>query len=259
MDYEYDWINEYYNWLKSNTQVQQLKSGWTEIGTPFMDRHNDGLTIYAKLDGDTITLSDDGYIIADLAMDGFQFSGKKRRDLLHSTLSSYGIQNVDNELTMVTSREKYPADLHLFIQALIAVNDMFVLSKPNAKNIFYEDVASYLDAEQIIYTPSFIAKGSTGLEFNFNFHVAGRTSEILINTFNNLNQQMLSAFLFNWQDIRDERQKQSKKKVSGLAIINDLEKSVDSKYLKALSHKGTEYILFSEKNQPDNIKKLHAA
>ena len=56
MDYEYDWINEYYDWLKSNTQIQRLKSGWTEIGTPFMDRHNDGLTVYAKLEGDSITL-----------------------------------------------------------------------------------------------------------------------------------------------------------------------------------------------------------
>ena len=62
MTTDFAWIDEYYNWLRGNASAKQLQNGWTEIGTPFMDRHNDGLVIYAKLENDSITLSDDGYI-----------------------------------------------------------------------------------------------------------------------------------------------------------------------------------------------------
>ena len=45
MDTNFDWISEYYQWIKKNLSARNLKNGWTEIGTPFMDRHNDGLVM----------------------------------------------------------------------------------------------------------------------------------------------------------------------------------------------------------------------
>ena len=259
MDTEFDFVAEYYNWLKDNTFSRLLENGWTEIGTPFMDRHNDGLTIYAKKDGSNITLSDDGYIINDLLTDGVSLKGKRRKELLESFLVSYGIKTINNEMIMSTTKSDYPRSKHMFIQAMLAVNDMFMLNDGNVKTIFLDDVTSFLDEKKIIYTPGFIAKGSTGLEFNFNFQIAGRNSEILINSFNSINRSNLSSFLFDWIDIKEARQKRSKKQVSGLAIINDAQKDIDSKYLDALSAKGTEYILFSQRNDPENLKKLKAA
>ena len=93
----------------------------------------------------------------------------------------------------------------------------------------------------------------------FDFQIAGRTSEILISSFNSINRQNLSSFLFDWLDIKEERIRQAKKDVSGLAIINDIEKPVDQQFLNALSAKGTEYILFSQRNTADSIGKLNAA
>ena len=101
------WIDEYYNWLRGNASAKQFQNGWTEIGTPFMDRHNDGLVIYAKLENDSITLSDDGYIIGDLLADGMTLRGKKRKELLENFLLSYGVQNINNELIMHTTVEDY--------------------------------------------------------------------------------------------------------------------------------------------------------
>ena len=60
MTAKFEWIEEYYKWLRGAASARQLQNGWTEIGTPFMDRHNDGLTVYAKMEGDNITLSDSG-------------------------------------------------------------------------------------------------------------------------------------------------------------------------------------------------------
>lgn len=258
MTAKFEWIEEYYKWLRGAASARQLQNGWTEIGTPFMDRHNDGLTVYAKMEGDNITLSDDGYIINDLLADGISLNRKKRKELLDSFLMSYGVQNVNNEMIMHTTISGYPVSMHMFIQAMLAVNDMFMLSDSTVKTIFLDDVAAFLDERQIIYTPSFIAKGSTGLEFNFHFQIAGRKSEILINSFNTMNRGNLSSFLFDWLDIKEARQKRAKKKVAGLAIIND-EKGVNQKYLEALESKDTQYILFSQRNDPENLKKLSAA
>lgn len=44
----------------------------------------------------------------------------------------------------------------------------------------------------------------------------------------------------------------------GLAFIND-DGGVDGKFLEALKAKNTDYILFSERNNPENIRKLKAA
>ena len=40
--------DSYLTWVKTNTVETPLPNGWTEISTPFMDRHNDGLVIMQK-------------------------------------------------------------------------------------------------------------------------------------------------------------------------------------------------------------------
>lgn len=259
MTNDFDWIKEYKDWLVGNFHCEKLSSGWTAIATPIMDRHNDGITVYANNNNGNITLSDDGYIIGDLLADGMSFKGKNRKILLENLLLSYGAKNEDNVITMKTTEEHYAMSFHMFMQALLAINDMFFLNSPNVKTIFLEDVSDYLEENNIIYTSNFLARGSTGIEFKFDFQIAGRTSEILISSFNSINRQNLSSFLFDWLDIKEERIRQAKKDVSGLAIINDIEKPVDQQFLNALSAKGTEYILFSQRNTADSIGKLNAA
>ena len=64
--------------------------------------------------------------------------------------------------------------------------------------------------------------------------------------------------MFDWLDIKDARQRRARKTVMGLAFIND-DGGVDGKFLEALKAKNTDYILFSERNNPENIRKLKAA
>ncbi|MEA2034873.1 MAG: hypothetical protein U9N40_05230 [Euryarchaeota archaeon] len=40
-------LDEYTCWLKEKIQVRQV-DGWVEITTPYLDRHNDYLQIYAQ-------------------------------------------------------------------------------------------------------------------------------------------------------------------------------------------------------------------
>jgi hypothetical protein len=55
-------IGEYVRWLKDKTTLRQINE-WIEITTPYLDRHNDYLQIYAQRKNHGFLLTDDGYII----------------------------------------------------------------------------------------------------------------------------------------------------------------------------------------------------
>jgi hypothetical protein len=96
----------------------------------------------------------------------------------------------------------------------------------------------------------------TGLEMVFDFQIAGRKTEMLINVFANMQQNNTSLFLFGWNDIREARKQDTGKEIKGMAIINDENNSVKSELLEALTKKNAEYILWSQRNNSDNIEKF---
>ncbi|MCF6269022.1 MAG: DUF1829 domain-containing protein [Melioribacteraceae bacterium] len=139
---------------------------------------------------------------------------------------------------------------------MIEINDLYVLSKQNVASVFKDDVRNYLNSNDIIFTPDFISKGTTGLEFNFNFQIAQKSKEIVIKSFSSINKSNLSTFLFAWDDIMHVREKLTKKEVEAIAIINDIDKEVKTEYLDALKSKNANYILWSEKDDEKNTRKL---
>ena len=66
-------LDDYATWLRDKTSLRQV-SDWVEITTPYLDRHNDYIQIYAKRTDGGLVLTDDGYTIDDLEQ-----SGCKRR------------------------------------------------------------------------------------------------------------------------------------------------------------------------------------
>lgn len=50
-------LDEYTRWLKEKTQVRQVDE-WVEITTPYLDRHNDYLQIYARRRNGNYVLTD---------------------------------------------------------------------------------------------------------------------------------------------------------------------------------------------------------
>lgn len=51
-------IDNYWDWLKDSTTLKEI-NGWSEITTPYLDRHNDFLQIYASEE------ENGGYILTD--------------------------------------------------------------------------------------------------------------------------------------------------------------------------------------------------
>lgn len=259
-----NWVNtsvdNYYNWLREKTFIQKdLTTDWFLINTPFIGAFNDTIEIYAQKNGSQLKLSDNGETISNLEIQGLQIQGSKRRkSLLDSILINYGVKIDNDELVIETNIDKFSQSKHNFISAIIEINDLYVLSNHNVASIFKEDVRNYLDSQNIIFTPDFISKGSTGLEFNFDFQIAQREKEIVIKSFNTINKSNLPTFLFSWDDIKPVREKITKKNVTAIAIINDIDKEVKTEFLDALKSKNANFILWSEKDSVENKKLLVA-
>ncbi len=259
------WVNpliqDYYNWLRDKTVIlPDIKTEWVAIQTPFIGLFNDVIEIYAQKKGEKIILSDNGETYHNLDLVGTSLNRVgERKNLADRIMLNYGIQQQGGELITETTAQNFSQKKHNFLSAIMELNDLYVLSKNNVASIFKEDVRAYLDSQNIIYTPDFISKGSTGLEFMFDFQIAGRESELVLKSFNTINKQTLSSFLFSWDDIKAVREKVSKKNVTAIAVLNDEEKPIKGEYLEALNSKKASYIIWSERLAEDSLAKLKAA
>lgn len=90
-------IDAYVTWLRQGLSVEEV-GGACELTTPFLDRHNDHLQVYATRRNGTILLSDDGYILSDLRTSGLEIDTPKRKMVLDSVLNGLGVRAENNQL-----------------------------------------------------------------------------------------------------------------------------------------------------------------
>lgn len=257
-----NWIDElidnYHRWLRSNTMssVDDV-SNWATITTPFSGVFNDLLEIYVQQTNGKFVMSDDGETLHNLALVGAKVrKGEKRSELFNQVLLNYGLKLNRDELWLEATPENFSQKKHNFLSALIELNDISLLSTHNIASLFKEDVRSFLDENEVVYTPDFICKGASGIEFIFDFQIAHKSQEIVLKSFNSLNRQNLPAFLYAWEDIRPVRERTAKKEVRAVAVINDVEKQVGGEFLEALESKQASYILWSKRFESNALLAL---
>ena len=260
-----DWlkslVDEYYRWLRENTDIVPADGGWAVIATPFLGAFNDSIEIYARRDKGRILLSDDGETVRNLELQGCDILGSKKRvEIAEGILRGYGVRldKGKGELLTESGHADFPRRKHDLLMAISEVNDMVVLARPAVRNIFKEDVRAFLDEREVIYTPQFMCRGDTGMPFTFDFHIAGKDREIVVKAIDNINKHKVVDFLFGWSDIRGPRRKESRKDLGGVVVINDERLDDDaginagsipvgSDFLRALEQKGADHILWSER------------
>lgn len=213
-------INSYAEWIKSEISVAKFGE-YYELTTPYLDRFNDYLQIYVKQDEDgTITMSDDGYIIGNLISSGVNFSNSpKRKAMLQKIARKYSVYFENEEIMIRANKETFPMKKHLLIQAMIDTDDMFVLGHDNVKDFFAEDVATYFDTNNIMYSRDLSLVGKTGTAHTYDFFIqrTKNRNEIFCKTINNINESSRNLTIFNWIDAKGFRQTESDLWV----IIND--------------------------------------
>ncbi len=229
-------LESYFLWIKDKTVLSDVSrnSDWAKITTPHLDRHNDCLEFYIKREDKGFLLSDDGYILEDLEASGCDLSTPKRQELLKITLAGFGIQIDGKKLTTHANQETFPIKKHNFIQAMLAVNDLFYLASPHIASLFYEDVVSWLNLCEIRYTPKIKLTGKSGYDHMFDFVIPKFKTEPerIIQTITHPTKDATQSLMFKWLDTKDTRNTQSRL----YAFLNDGESRISKSIISALEN-----------------------
>jgi hypothetical protein len=238
-------LDEYSCWLREKTQVRQVDE-WVEITTPYLDRHNDYLQIYAQHKDTGYILTDAGYIIQDLEQSGCTLDTPKRKGLLLMTLNGFGVKLNGDMLEVHTSAVNFALSKHNLIQAMLSVNDLFSLSMPMTARLFYEDVVSWLEVNEIRYTQNIKFTGQSGYDHHFDFIIPKSRSqpERIIKSISSPNRNTAQAVAFSWIDIKEVRPATSK----AYAILNDMEYRVSETVQDALKSYDVKPIVWSNRD-----------
>ncbi len=242
-------LNDYRAWLKDKTTLREVNGSWVEITTPYLDRHNDALQIYARSENGSYVLTDDSYIVRDLEISGCTLDSPKRKDLLRMTLNGFGVQMRGDALVVHATPENFSARKHNLIQAMLAVNDLFYLASPFVQGFFIEDVIAWLDLSDIRYTPKVKLTGTSGFDHLFNFVIPKspkkKQPERIVQAINRPSRESAEAFIYAWSDTREVREPDSK----AYAVLNDTEQQVSPGVIEAFRNYQIKPVLFTHRSE----------
>ena len=241
-------LSDYRSWLRDKTTLREIGRSWIEITTPFLDRHNDALQIYARAENGGYVLTDDSYTVHDLEASGCNLGTEKRKELLKMTLNGFGVRMNNDAIEVNASSENFPARKHNLIQAILAVNDLFYLASPVVESLFFEDVVAWLEANDIRYTPKIKFTGISGFDHLFDFVIPKsprKQPERIVQAINRPTRDSAESFIHAWSDTREVRQPDSK----AYAVLNDVEQSVPGGVLDAFRNYQIQTVQWSRRGE----------
>jgi hypothetical protein len=237
-------VEDYRAWLKQKTSVKDVDGSWVEVTTPYLDRHNDAIQLYAKRVNGGFLLTDDSYTIRDLEASGCRITDK-RKDLLKITLNGFGVKLNDEALEINATADNFPLRKHNLIQAMLAVNDLFYLAKPMVESLFREDVATWLDNTEVRYTPDVKFTGVSGYDHLFDFVIpkSKLEPERIVHAINRPSKEKAESFIFGWNDTKGVRSPEAQ----AYAILNDTGDTVSGSVVDALKNYGIHPVPWSNR------------
>jgi len=226
-------IDAYVGWLRQGLSVEEV-GGACEMTTPFLDRHNDHLQVYATRRNGSIVLADDGYILSDLRTSGLEVETPKRKVVLDGILNGLGVRAEDGRLMVEASAANLGQRLHSLVQAMLAVNDMFVMGQPRMASFFFEDVRNFLDANNVRYTPRVKLAGKSGYDHGIDFLIpkSRKKPERILQAIASPKKDNIFAYLWALSDTRAARA--GEVEAEAYAFLNDQDLAVGGDVIEAL-------------------------
>jgi hypothetical protein len=239
-------IADYLRWLKEGLQVSQLE-GSCRVATPFLDRHNDEIELYVEKCNGGLLLTDDGYTIADLASSGMTFGTDKRKAHLTAILNGFGVRQEGEELQVHATPQDFPQKKHNLVQAMLAVNDMFVMGEEHVLSLFKEDVARFLEEHHIPVFPDFKLSGRSGFDHKFDFGLprTQRKPQRVVQAINQFTKDQALSFAFAVADVRVLRSE----KLQAFTFLNDVEHPPNEDNLAAVRAYDIEPLMWSRREE----------
>ena len=239
-------VQNYIQWMESQFACIE-RNGFVEITTPFLDRHNDKIQIYAQRRNGNYFITDAGEVLSDLQCCGMEFNTDKRRALLAQTLNGFGVKEVEGELCVHASESNLGQKTNDLIQAMLSVNDLFCLARSSVSSFFLEDVENWLNEKDIRFLPAVNMVGKSGLSYRFDFAIPKSKSkgipERLLRVMNSPDKGLTQQILLSWVDTKDARPEESKLFV----LVNDSEQKIPAATIEAFSNYDLKTVPWSQK------------
>lgn len=229
-------IDDYLKWLKEKIVINPIGE-WFEITTPFLNRHNDYIQIYVKIENnDRIILTDGADTINDLELSGFNLNSLRRKKELEIILNGFGVALDEKKLVTVSDKRSFPGKKHNLIQAILAIDDLYVLTEPKFISFFLGDVEKFLLSNDARFSKNVILQGVSSFHHKFDLLIPAskESPERIVKIVNSPRKQTITSLIFSFEDTKKVRANE------GIVIINDLEKPVPAEITGALK----EYNIF---------------
>lgn len=247
--------DSYLNWIRENTNFSKGLNESVEISSPFLDSLSENIKLYIEPDSNQFKITDDGYTIWSLESFGVSFrKGSHREKLLYSTIErhSVNLDPISKELYLFSDDKELGKSIHILLQSVLTISDLLRLDRKTVQNLFLEDVSQYFNSNHEIYDyfPDFEIQGKSKLMHRFDFLMTVQNKQKkLVRLVNNLDQIQLERILLSWQDTSEQRAAKYNQNLSMVALINDSQKEIPSKFHEAFIQYGIEPLGFSDKEK----------
>lgn len=206
-----DVANEYFSYIKENTQMNLIKDGHTEVVTPFVDSSGEGISFSITFDGSLYTISDDGFTTWELELSGIDVNKRsKRREIFLSQVEYNGfVVSKSGIISKKVAHKELGQSIHDMTQLLVNIYDLTYLAQSNVYQQFYEDVAAYFkDNSNYAVFPNFNVTGKSHFNHRFNYVFLQNGKNKFAKVFNRLDRQQVNNILTSWLDTTLVREKE---------------------------------------------------
>ncbi len=246
-------IDDYVSWLRQNMSEHVLKKGIAEITVPFLNHLNDHLQFYVvKNPNGTYTLNDDGQTILELTLQGVNVENKRRKEQIQYICRTRGVNLSEdkNILEINSTYSQLPQAKHMLIQTMMAVSNMYMLSRSNVQSLFVEDVSEFLDKHGVIYSRDLQIVGVSGYTNHIDFVIPKNQNrqEILLNVIGRIDVQSSKILLFSLNEIKAVR----KTPFDYYLFFDDIHGTATDTSMEAYRNYGVEILKWSERDQEIN-------
>lgn len=246
-------IDSYTQWLNKEIRFEKIGQ-YYEISTPFLDSNNDYIQFYVRMDGDKVFFTDDGFTINNLEMTGYRFNSKRKR-ILDRIIAQYGVVLKGKALETSSDIKSFPMKKHLYMQAIMKVDDLFMVARNRSGSDFIDDIQNYFSKKDIYYTENVQFTGMSGFSHKYEFLLqrSKNQPERLCRIMNTPNKNNASSILFAWQDTKPSRRVDSKL----IVLLNDSDK-IAKGVEEAFFNYDAEVVRWSEREKSSNIELFSA-
>lgn len=240
-------VDSYVDWIREGLSIREVSGGWHEIVTPFLNHRNDMIELYMKKEGEQILLSDAGNTLSELKLSGLDIDkSPKRLEELNTILRSFGLfKNQNKDIQVKTDAKRFAETKHRLIQAILSIDDMFLLSEPKVKSFFSEDVCDFFEINDVVFMKDTIFTGKSGFSHKFDFALPKikNRNETAIRAINSPRKDIVGSALWTIQDTQLIRPN-----TEGLVILND-QNEISSDIFSALEEYKVPYLKWSKRKE----------